>query len=93
MDAHIFECWLPPHIVFCRCCARGTPDAHCPIPAAAPFGSKVQTYVDYAASGRPLPQVEAFMQQRVLPYYANTHTETSGGPPLQDFTWLLQQRP
>ena len=33
------------------------------------------------------------MQQRVLPYYANTHTETSGGPPLQDFTWLLQQRP
>ncbi len=45
---------------------------------AGPFGPKVQTYVDFAASGRPLPQVERYMQQNVHPYYANTHTETSG---------------
>jgi hypothetical protein len=46
-----------------------------------PFGAKLQTYVDYAASGQPLPQFEAFLQQQVLPYYANTHTETTGGSP------------
>jgi hypothetical protein len=49
-------------------------------PAAGPFGEKAQTYVDHAASGQPLPQVEAFLQRRVLAYYANTHTETTGGP-------------
>jgi hypothetical protein len=35
-------------------------------------------YVDFAASGRPLPQIEAFITQFVHPMYANTHTETAG---------------
>ena len=42
-----------------------------------PYGSKQILYVDYAASGRPLGRVEDFIGG-VLPFYANTHTETSG---------------
>jgi hypothetical protein len=42
-----------------------------------PYGPKQIIYADYAASGRPLARVEAFITS-VLPFYANTHTETSG---------------
>ena len=42
-----------------------------------PFGPKPMIYADYVASGRPLMQVEDFMLTRVLPTYANTHTEAS----------------
>ena len=34
-------------------------------------------YADYVASGRALQQVETFMLERVLPFYANPHTEAS----------------
>ncbi len=34
-------------------------------------------YADYVASGRPLRQVEDFVAQAVLPFYANSHTEAS----------------
>ncbi len=34
-------------------------------------------YADYVASGRALRQVESFMMEHVLPYYANSHTEAS----------------
>ncbi|WP_116131961.1 aminotransferase class V-fold PLP-dependent enzyme [Tropicimonas sp. IMCC34043] len=34
-------------------------------------------YADYVASGRALRQVEDFVQTRVLPFYANSHTEAS----------------
>jgi len=42
-----------------------------------PFGTKPLLYADYVASGRALMQVERFMLERVLPYYANSHTEAS----------------
>lgn len=42
-----------------------------------PFGCKPLVYADYTASGRSLAFIENFIQQRVLPFYANTHTETS----------------
>ena len=42
-----------------------------------PFGSKPLIYADYVASGRALTQVEDFIRERVLPYYANTHTQAS----------------
>lgn len=42
-----------------------------------PFGRKPLVYADYTASGRSLGFIERFIQERVLPYYANTHTETS----------------
>ena len=42
-----------------------------------PFGPRKIVYADYVASGRALSQVESFMLERVLPYYANTHTEAS----------------
>lgn len=42
-----------------------------------PFGPKPLLYADYVASGRALRQVEDFVLSRVLPYYANTHTEAS----------------
>ena len=42
-----------------------------------PFGSKELVYADYVASGRALMQVERFILDEVLPYYANSHTEAS----------------
>jgi len=44
------------------------PGAHGPVPLV---------YADYVASGRALQQVEDFINQNVLPYYANSHTEAS----------------
>ncbi len=34
-------------------------------------------YADYVASGRALQQVEGFIADKVLPFYANSHTEAS----------------
>lgn len=42
-----------------------------------PTGPRPMIYADYIASGRALAQVETFVMQEVLPYYANTHTEDS----------------
>jgi len=42
-----------------------------------PFGARPLIYADYVASGRALAQVENFIRDRVLPYYANTHTQAS----------------
>ena len=42
-----------------------------------PFGQRRVTYADYVASGRALEHVERVLQERVLPLYANTHTEDS----------------
>ena len=42
-----------------------------------PFGNKPMVYADYTASGRALSFIEEAIQKQVLPYYANTHTETS----------------
>ncbi|MBT9373259.1 aminotransferase class V-fold PLP-dependent enzyme [Rhizobium sp. CSW-27] len=42
-----------------------------------PFGDKPLVYADYVASGRALMPVEEFVLTRVLPYYANSHTEAS----------------
>lgn len=42
-----------------------------------PFGVKKLVYADYVASGRALRQVEHFILDEVLPYYANSHTEAS----------------
>lgn len=42
-----------------------------------PFGPKPLVYADYVASGRALMQVERFVLEHVLPYYANSHTEAS----------------
>jgi selenocysteine lyase/cysteine desulfurase len=42
-----------------------------------PYGPKPLIYADYVASGRALMQVERFVLDKVLPYYANSHTEAS----------------
>jgi selenocysteine lyase/cysteine desulfurase len=46
-------------------------------PITTPFGDKPLVYADYTASGRSLDFVEDYIREQVLPYYANTHTETS----------------
>lgn len=43
-----------------------------------PFGARRVVYADYTASGRSVGFIEDYIRQAVLPYYANTHTETSG---------------
>lgn len=42
-----------------------------------PFGDRLIVYADYIASGQPLKFVEEFLLAKVLPTYANTHTESS----------------
>ena len=42
-----------------------------------PFGTKTLVYADYVASGRALMQIERFILEEVLPFYANSHTEAS----------------
>ena len=42
-----------------------------------PFGTQKLVYADYTASGRALRQVEEFVAENVLPFYANSHTEAS----------------
>lgn len=44
---------------------------------STPFGSKPLVYADYTASGRSLGFIEDLIRRQVLPYYANTHTETT----------------
>ena len=34
-------------------------------------------YADYVASGRAMRPVEAFISEKLLPFYANSHTEAS----------------
>ena len=46
-------------------------------PIETPFGSRPLIYADYTASGRSLCFIEDFIRDEVLPYYANTHSETS----------------
>ncbi|GMG88134.1 aminotransferase class V-fold PLP-dependent enzyme [Biformimicrobium ophioploci] len=47
------------------------------LPVNTPFGERPLIYADYTASGRGLSFIESFIQNQVLPWYANTHTETS----------------
>jgi len=42
-----------------------------------PFGPQKILYADYVASGRALRQIETFVMEKLLPYYANSHTEAS----------------
>ncbi|HYJ73641.1 MAG TPA: aminotransferase, partial [Actinomycetota bacterium] len=44
---------------------------------AGPFGPRRVTYADWTASGRALGFVEDAIRGQVLPWYANTHTESS----------------
>lgn len=44
---------------------------------SGPFGDVPMVYADYVASGRALSLIEDFVRDRVLPYYANSHTEAS----------------
>lgn len=42
-----------------------------------PFGYRPLVYADYTASGRSIDFIESWIGENVLPFYANTHSETS----------------
>jgi selenocysteine lyase/cysteine desulfurase len=42
-----------------------------------PFGPRAILYTDYVASGRSIGFIEDAIRTHVLPFYGNTHTETS----------------
>jgi selenocysteine lyase/cysteine desulfurase len=42
------------------------------------YGQKPLVYADYTASGKSLKFIEEFIQDQILPMYANTHTLQSG---------------
>jgi selenocysteine lyase/cysteine desulfurase len=42
-----------------------------------PFGHKRILYADWTASGRGYQPIEAEIQNKILPFFANTHTETT----------------
>ncbi|WP_422382930.1 aminotransferase class V-fold PLP-dependent enzyme [Roseibium album] len=44
---------------------------------SGPMGEHEMIYADYVASGRALRQIEDFVLEKVLPVYANSHTEAS----------------
>lgn len=48
------------------------------VTVTSPFGPRRVTYADYTASGRSLTFIEDYIRACVLPFYANTHTESSG---------------
>src|SRR5258708_19613208 len=43
----------------------------------SPFGRKRILYADWTASGRAYGPIEARIQDEILPFFANTHTETT----------------
>jgi selenocysteine lyase/cysteine desulfurase len=47
-------------------------------PLDGPYGRRRITYADDTASGRAVDFIEDYIRHSVLPYYANTHTESSG---------------
>ncbi|QFT53708.1 aminotransferase class V-fold PLP-dependent enzyme [Microbulbifer sp. THAF38] len=47
------------------------------MPIPTPFGPRPLIYADYTASGRSLTFIEDAIRRQVLPYYANTHSESS----------------
>jgi selenocysteine lyase/cysteine desulfurase len=46
-------------------------------PTAGPYGLRRVTYADHTASGRAVGFIEDFIRDHVLPWYANTHNDSS----------------
>ena len=44
---------------------------------SGPYGPRRVTYADHTASGRALAPVEDVIREQVLPWYANTHSEST----------------
>ncbi|EWM09851.1 aminotransferase [Kutzneria sp. 744] len=46
-------------------------------PLVGPYGKRRLVYADHTASGRAVGFVETFIRDQVLPWYANTHNDSS----------------
>lgn len=42
-----------------------------------PYGEKELVYADWTATGRAYEPIERYLQQEILPFFANTHTEST----------------
>ncbi|MCB1645157.1 MAG: aminotransferase class V-fold PLP-dependent enzyme, partial [Pseudomonadales bacterium] len=58
-----------------------------------PFGERSLVYADYTASGRALSFIEDYVREQVLPFYANTHSESSmcGARTSRLYAWARQE--
>jgi selenocysteine lyase/cysteine desulfurase len=44
-----------------------------------PFGTRNVVYADHTASGQPMKLIENYIQDTILPHYANTHSNAHSG--------------
>jgi selenocysteine lyase/cysteine desulfurase len=48
--------------------------SHCTTNVKTVFGEKPHVYIDYTASGKSVHFIEKYLQDTIMPFYANSHS-------------------